>query len=242
MTVGARIRNEGGSLVQVDPGYENLALRTLGTVVTAQLGPAGRQANCGVVTIQLAGCNEPLLAVRCTSAHVGLRKRTQVGNSYTWELITNSPVTSVDYWIFDTTDVAQMAFLMNKGLRIRNPVNNRIIFDSRYKYLRVINMIGLQLGTGQQEASVPQADGFAMALSNPSLSTVVAGGPIGGTNDWLYQIVTSLAGFRTGSGSVSIARIETNFFTTEGVGNPPYPSGTYGSLQARTMSCDIRNY
>jgi len=242
MTIGARIRNEGGSLVQIDPFYENLALRQTASVTTSQLGPSGRQALIGVATIQLSGCNEPLLMVKCDSEYVGLRKRTQNGSTYTWEILASTPVVNIQYWIFDTTNVAQMAFNLNQGLRIRSPDGTKVIFDSRYKYMRILSVISLTLGSGPQSVTTPINTGFAIALSNPSLMTIVAGGSIGGTNNWLLQHITRVAGFRTGNGEVSVAPIETNSFSQSGTGLPPYADGNYGSLQAGALVCDVRNY
>lgn len=229
-------------MVQIDSSYENLALRETASVTTSQLGPSGKQALIGVVTIQRSGCNEPLLMIKCDSAYVGLRKRTQSGNTYTWELLASTPVVSIQYWIFDTTDVAQMAFNTTKGLRIRNPNDNKVVFDSRYKYMRILSQISIDMGTGSQSQPVPISNGFAIALSNPSLSTIVTGGSVGGSARWLYLILTCVAGFRTGNGEVSVQPIETNFFSAEGAGTPPYPSGVYGSLQAGALTCDVRNY
>jgi hypothetical protein len=50
-----------------------------------------------------------------------------------------------------------MAFNLTKGLRIRNPANNRVIFDSRYKYMRIQGMIKANIRTSP--ASFPVAQG-----------------------------------------------------------------------------------
>ncbi|WP_295573795.1 hypothetical protein [uncultured Stenotrophomonas sp.] len=242
MAYGARIRNEGGSLVQIDPLYENLALRDKGSVVTVQLGASGRESFCGIATIQMAGCNEPLIAVKCDGVFVALRKRTKSGTTYTWELITSTPVTTVQYWVFDTTDVAQMAFAIPHGMRVRNPNNGRVVFDSRYKYMRILSMISGTVASIANDYAVPISSGFAVAFSNPSLSTLVAGGPVSDPNRFFYQVQTQLAGFRTGSGVVSTMAIVTRSFTLEGANPPPYPTGVYGSLQARGLCLDVRNY
>ena len=243
MTVGARIRNEGGSLVQIDPFYENLCLREKGVVRTAAFGASGSASNAGVATIQLAGCNEPLLMVRCDGVFVGLRYRNQVGSTYTWQLITSSAVVDVEYWVFDTTDVAQMAFVMSRGLRIRNPNNGRVVFDSRYKYMRILSMINTSIGTGPQTHSVPIQSGFAVGFANASLSTLIAGGPISGGGYYLFQVSVQVAGFMTTSnGEVQSRAIGILSFTNEGQGTPPYGGGTIGSLAASALVCDIRNY
>lgn len=243
MSVGARIRNEGGSLVQIDPLYENLCLREKGVVRTSAFGASGAAANAGVATIQLAGCNEPLLMIRCNGVFVGLRSRNQVGGTYTWQLITSSPVVDVEYWVFDTTDVAQMAFVTTKGLRIRNPNNGRVVFDSRYKYMRILSMINTAVGTGGQPYPVPIASGFAVGFANASLSTIIAGGPISGGSYWLFQVTVQVAGFMTNdNGEVQCRAITINSFTNEGQGTPPYGGGIIGSLSAIALICDIRNY
>jgi hypothetical protein len=238
VAIGARIRNEGGSLVQIDPSYRNLALKATGSVTTAQLGSTGAAANCGVATITVGGCDAPFIAIRCSSAFVSLRKRTQSGSSFTWELITSTPVVTVQYWIFDFTAVAQMAFVTSKGLRIRSPADNSIIFDSRYKYLRALGMTD---PTSTSTPVTPSGRTFAIGLTNPSQSTIVAGGSTT-PGFWMYQIQAALYGFRTDASAVAAQRIVTRSFTTEGPDPPPYPTGTYGPLTSQALIVDITNY
>ncbi|WP_312400866.1 hypothetical protein [Stenotrophomonas indicatrix] len=243
MSIGARIRSEDGSLVQVDPQYENLCLRDKGVVRTEAFGTNGASRNAGVATIQLSGCNEPLLMVRCAGVFVGLRSRDKVGATYSWQLIASSPVVDVEYWVFDTTNVAQMAFVTSKGLRIRNPDDGRVIFDSRYKYMRVLKWINTTMGTGAQSHAIPVASDVAVGFGNASLSTLIAGGPVSGGGYWLYQVTVNVAGFMTTSdGQIQSRLITINSFTNEGQGTPPYGGGIIGSFNASALVCDVSNY
>lgn len=241
MTIGARIRQGDGSLIQIDPSYENLALKALGTVTTTQYASSGAGANAGKATIIAAGCNEPILAFACPDAFVGLRVRSKSGTTVTWEIVTSAPVVNVQYWVFDTTDVAQMAFNLTKGLRIRNPANNRVIFDSRYKYMRIQGMIKANVGTSPSSFPVAQGTGYAIGVSNSGAGVLVSGGPVGGGPYWLNNDLAYVAGFKTLNGSVQLQMIQLALRITDGPSNPP-PTGQFGSFQAVGLVLDLRNY
>ncbi len=241
MAIGARIRQGDGSLIQIDPSYENLALKTLGTVTTVQYGPSGAAANAGKATIVVGGCNEPILTFACADAFVGLRVRSRSGTTVTWEIVTSAPVVNVQYWIFDTTDVAQMAFNLTKGLRIRNPANNRVIFDSRYKYMRIQGMIKANIGTSPASFPVAQGTGYGIGVSNSGAGVLVTGGPVGGGPYWLNNDLAYVAGFKTLNGSVQLQMIQLALRITDGPSNPP-PTGQFGSFQAVGLVLDLRNY
>lgn len=242
MAVGARIRNEGGSLVQIDPSYENLALKAVGSVVTTPFASSGAGAAAGTATIQVGGCNEPLLAVYCDAAFVGLRRREQSGTTYTWEIVASAPGVTVQYWVFDTTDVAQMQFVMSKGLRIRNPSNNRVVFDSRYKYMRLSGMVSVTAGTSEASVPVAQSSGFAIGLADTGNALVIVGGSGPVTPPaWFHQNVAYTVGFKAQAGSVAYRLITLASSTSEGGSNEP-PRGTAGSLSGIALIMDVRNY
>ncbi len=181
--------------------------------------------------------------VRCDGVFIGLRSRNKVGATYSWQLVASSPVVDIEYWVFDTTNVAQMAFVTSKGLRIRNSDDGRVIFDSRYKYMRVLKLINTTMGTGAQSHAIPVASGVAVGFGNASLSTLIAGGPISGGGYWLYQVTVNVAGFMTTSnGQIQSRLITINSFTNEGQGTPPYGGGIIGSFNASALVCDVRNY
>jgi hypothetical protein len=241
MAIGARIRNEGGSLIQIDPSYENLGLKTVGSVNTTQYSGSGAGSLAGKATISVAGCNEPILCVFSGSAYVGVQSRSQSGTSYTWEIVTSSPTVTVNYWIFDTTDVAQMAFISTHGLRIRNAANNRVIFDSRYKYMRILSMINTDASTLDTNYSIPLSSGYAVGLSNTGLYTVIAGGPVN-PPAWQHQNVAYVAGLRCNNdGTVSVKLITLASTITDGPSNEP-PTGLMGSRNLTGLILDMRNY
>lgn len=241
MVIGARIRNEGGSLVQIDPSYENLGLKTVGSVNTTQYASTGVGALAGKATITVSGCNEPILCVFSGSAYVGIQSRSVSGNTYTWNIVTSSPTVTVNYWIFDTTDVAQMAFASTKGLRIRNAANNRVIFDSRYKYMRILSMINADAGTSDVNYNIPISSGYAVGLSNTGLYTVIAGGPVNPPS-WQHNNAAFVAGVRCNNdGTVSVRLIALASTITSGPSNEP-PTGQMGSRNLTALILDMRNY
>lgn len=245
MARGARFMGEGGSLIQIDPGWECLAMKAGPVVVQASSytvpGLGGRVV--GKATIQLGGCNEPILGVFCPGALVGVMSKTQSGSTYQWEIITDVPGASVTYWVFDTTDVAQMQFITTKGLRIRNASNNRVIFDSRYKYLRVLQMVNSLAGTGTADIAVPLSSGYAIGICNTGLYTRVDGGPISGGGAWRTQTVGYVAGVRTNAnGTISVGLITLRSATDEGPGPPYPPTGQMGYNNLTGLVLDMRNY
>lgn len=237
MVAGVRIRQGDGSLIQIDPSWENLAMKTQGSVACP--APSGRSYGQGVITV--GGCNEPILAIRCNGALVGVFSKTQAGNTYTWTIVTSVPGATVEYWVFDTTDVAQMAFNVTTGMRFRNPANGRVLFDSRYKYMRILQMINQNAGTGAVDVAIPLSSGYAVALSNSGFYTTVVGGSTT-PGFWFIQYAGYVAGIRTNTnGTVSVGLILLAQRTEEGQGTPP-PTGLMGSNNLKAQILDMRNY
>ena len=244
MTLGVRIRNADSSLVQIDPLYQNLALKQSGIARTSHFSESPyAPATTGSVTIQSSGCNEPIIIIKCDGVFVGLRSRSQSGTTYTWQLISSVAVVDIQYWIFDTTDVAQMAFNSPFGMRIRSPIDGKIVFDSRYKYMRILSVINTSAGTAEQTYNTPIQSGFGVGFGNASLSTAVAGGPVSGGGGGFFQVEVHVSGFMTtSSGEVKSRLISLISFTNQGTGNPPYTGGIGGSRSAVALVTDIRNY
>jgi hypothetical protein len=245
MVVGARIRNEGGSLVQIDPGWECLAMKigpmTVQTVSFTAPGNGGKTYGRAVITV--GGCNEPILALACAGAFVGVMRKTQSGTTFEWELVTDVVGAVVTYWVFDTTDVAAMQFISTKGLRIRNPANNRVIFDSRYKYMRIVQMVSVTAGTVVTNQPVALTSGYAVGVSTTGLYTMVTGGPVGGGPSWLVNTSGYVVGVRTNSnGTISVTLINLRLSITDGQ-SPPYPqTGLMGDNTLTGLILDMRNY
>lgn len=236
MTIGARIRQGDGSLIQIDPFYENLCLKTNGVVQTTSYFQASS------ATVQVAGCNRPMIAVYCANAFVGVKSVTQSGNTYTWELVSNLVGAVINYWIFDTTDVAQMAFVTTKGLRIRNPNDGRVVFDSRYKYMRVQQFFSVNASVGAG-AGIPGNNSYAVGICNSGLYVAIAGGPVGGGPAWLVTNVAYVAGARCNAdGTVSTTLIQINISTQTGDNPPSPPTGLAGDANFTGMILNMNNY
>ncbi|MCD0280448.1 hypothetical protein JWH04_16180 [Xanthomonas melonis] len=246
MAIGVRIRPEGGNIIQIDDRYENLALKQKGTVTAAGLDPANPTSGRGFATVTVGGGNAPLIAVACSS-FVGLRRRAQSGSTFTFDLVCESANVAIDYYVFDTTDVAQMAFVMSKGVRFRNPATGRVAFDSRYKYMRVIGRIRTAAGTNQQDFQT-QGDGVAIALGHTGASFTIVSGMIGGGGGgpgggWVMDRLGYVAGVRYRPGVASALGINTFYSHEQGTGpSPPAPSGTYGTMQMDCLLLNVRNY
>ncbi|MCS3807791.1 hypothetical protein [Xanthomonas sp. 4461] len=241
MALGVRIRPEGGNIIQIDTRYENLALKQKGTVIAAGANAANPNQGIGFATVTVGGGNSPLIAVTC-AAFVGLRSRSQSGNTFTFELVCETANTAIQYYVFDTTDVAQMAFVMSKGVRFRDPATGRIAFDSRYKYMRVIGRMRTTAGTSQTDYPT-QGDGVAIALGHTGASYTIVSGVIGGGPNWVMDRLAYVAGVRYTPGVASAKGINTYYDHAEGTqGNPPAPSGTYGTMQVDCLLLNVRNY
>lgn len=197
----------------------------------------------GRTTISAAGCNEPILALFCSGAFIGVMSKSQSGTTYSWDIVTNIPGASFTYWIFDTTDVAQIQFITSKGLRIRNSANNRVIFDSRYKYMRIQQIVTSTAGTGSTDVPISMTGNYAVGISNTGLYTIVSGGPVGGGPSWLVNTAGFVTGFRTNTnGTISVMLIRLRLSITDGP-NPPYPpTGIMGDNKLTCMILDMRNY
>lgn len=243
MVAGVRIRPGDGSLIQIDPSWECLALKNQGSLVCASyLTPGQGGKTVGRGTIVVGGCNEPILVVECAGTFVGVMSKSQSGAAFTWTLVTEAPGATVNYWVFDTTDVAQMAFVLTKGMRFRNPANGRVIFDSRYKYLRFLQMINLDAGTADTNVAIPVTSGYGVSICNSGFYTAIVGGPVGGGPFWQNNNTSYVAGVRTnGNGTVTIKLINTINNITDGPSNPP-PTGLMGSRKFIGQIVDLRNY
>ncbi|MBO9859293.1 MULTISPECIES: hypothetical protein [Xanthomonas] len=241
MALGVRIRPEGGNIIQIDTRYENLALKQKGTVTAVGASSGGAAQGIGFATVTVGGGNSPLIAVTCAS-FVGLRNRSQNGSTFTFELVCETANTAIQYYVFDTTDVAQMAFVTSKGVRFRDPATGRIAFDSRYKYMRVIGRMRATAGTAQTDFPT-QADGVAIALGHTGASYTIVSGVIGGGPRWAMDRLAYVAGVRYTPGTASAKGINTYYDHAEGnQGSPPAPPGTFGTMQVDCLLLNVRNY
>ncbi|WP_153066640.1 hypothetical protein [Xanthomonas arboricola] len=241
MVLGVRARPESGNIIQIDERYENLALKQKGTAIAVGAAPANPTAGRGFATVTVGGGNAPLIAVACP-LFVGLRRRAQSGSTFTFDLVCESANVPIDYYVFDTTDVAQMAFVIKNGVRFKNVTTGRVAFDSRYKYMRAIGRIRTTAGTSQTDFPT-QSDGVAIALGHTGASYTIVSGVIGGGPAWVMDRLAYVAGVRYTPGTASAKGINTYYDHAEGTqGNPPAPPGTFGTMQMDCLLLNVRNY
>lgn len=196
----------------------------------------------GKATIQVGGCSEPILAVFCSGVFLGVLSKTQTGSTYQWEIATDVPTVNVTYWVFDTTDVAQMQFITTKGLRIRNPANARVIFDSRYNYLRVLRTINVLAGNGSVDHAIPLTSGYAVGICNTGLYTRVDGGPVGGGQSWMVNGAGYVVDVKTNAnGTVSVMLINARLHISDGQSAPYPPTGRMDYNNLTGLILDMRN-
>ena len=206
MAIGARIRQGDSGLIQIDPEWECLCLKEGPVTISVPAGGSGDPI--GKTTITSTGCNEPIIALACGSSFVGVLSKTQSGTTFTWQIVTRDIGASVTYWIFDTTDVAALQFPVSYGMRIKKESNGRVVFDSRYKYMRILQLASATAGTASSDISISASSQYAVGISNTGLYTIVSGGPVGGGPSWLVNYSGFVTGFRTNSnGTLSIILI-----------------------------------
>jgi hypothetical protein len=120
----------------------------------------------GTQTITLA-CNTPLLAYRGTN-WVTVLEQLNNGDG-TWSLVLGGPPAGASgtYYIFDVVGSGSLRYNTNVGLRIRNPANGAVVYDSRMKYMRVV-----QVRNNAADGHVP-ASPVTTALGVDNLAAIV---------------------------------------------------------------------
>jgi hypothetical protein len=129
MDIGYRTRNTGGG-IQIDQTYRNLCLRAKGSF--APTTPWVTTWRMGSITVT---GNSPVLAWRCNSP-CALVSSTRSGTSITYTFMMAATSGTIEWWLFD--DPAFGVVVGNIGLRIHNPSNGVVVFDSRQKYMRIV--------------------------------------------------------------------------------------------------------
>lgn len=132
---------------------------------------------------------------------------------------------------------------MKTGPLLRNPANARVMFDSRYKYLRVLRMINVLAGTGSVDHAIPLTSGYAVEICNNGLYTRVDGRPVGGGPSWMVNGAGYVVDVKTNAhGTVSVMLINTRLHISDGQSAPYPPTGRMGYNNLTGLILDMRNY
>ncbi|RKP43789.1 hypothetical protein [Pararobbsia silviterrae] len=161
MTYGARIYNANGFL-QITGQFKNLAFRAKGSTVsggTALPGHAFYQAS-----YTFAGSAVSILAFACAAPCAILSCVDNGNGTFTATFAVNGTGVTVQVFVFD--DPAYSTIVGNYGVRVRTDDGSAVAFDSRTRYMRVINFVG------GSEASGTGPDG-GVSYNNSSSSIAV---------------------------------------------------------------------
>jgi hypothetical protein len=129
--IGMRIRNNG-NILQVDGNYQNMEVSAQGTATTS--GSYGGTSEMYADIPIPSGRGNSLLAVYGATAAVYCKK--QDANTFRVFSQASTPATFT-YYLFSTPQAVSGGV----GLKIRNNTTGAVLFNSRYKYLRVLDYL-----------------------------------------------------------------------------------------------------
>lgn len=145
---GLKVNNPSG-IVVIDGTYSNLALRSSGIF---DMTGATSTGSAYQKTFTLTAVT-PVLALSCdSSVKCAVASISQNGTTVT-VVIETQAIGPVSYYLFDNP-VYGAAFNIKYGLIVRNKTTGAVVFDSRLKYMRVLDFIvGSASGSGYPSTS-----------------------------------------------------------------------------------------
>lgn len=176
--IGARITNPAKGTVVIDQNYSNLCLRSFERF---QINGSGQYA-----TIQKA-FTSTVGVVAFAEGNVFVGNISRSGSTCTYTL-TAVPGTWVKAYVFDVSQYGQRYYDNPLGVRIRNPISGQIMFDSRIKYLKLVDFIqgegtaGHSLNRQYPGRNIAAIQGLAFATW--FVAGVSGGGPVFDVNVW----------------------------------------------------------
>lgn len=214
MATGFRIRNANGS-VQIDDSYQNLALRSKGTVVSG-----GNSTGAGWYAASVTLPSTVVVAFRCASACL-LMSQIVNGSTKQVSFRTQGTGITVEWFAFDTADLG-LSYGGSYGLRVRTKTG-AVAFDSRMKYMRIIGQIA---GTSAQNAVGTYTYGAGQApavVQGPlcySSQTVPLTGTGAGSDVKVQYVFFGLSASISGS-AITLANSNTDGFLYEHAAKVP---------------------
>ncbi|USS42745.1 hypothetical protein NFI99_11225 [Burkholderia glumae] len=173
MAVGARIRNNQ-SILQIDERYKNLALWQRGATYAQQVSNYLDPVRF-VAMITVPYHPSALLGYRTVGYACSLwRRLINSDGTVTYQVICETNTVPVEWIVFG--DPALVSPVGHVGLRIKNPADGSVSFDSRLPYMRVI-------GTAQV--------GGVFTSGGPGPGSVLVDQTFSGKDLYLVQNVTA---------------------------------------------------
>ena len=164
MATGLKVYTNGGSVLTIDSSYENLSLYSSGSAQTSAGDPA-TSYGLYTLTLTLPSAAIPQLALRThdPSKYIGMVGCAINGNSYTFLLRTQGGPVAFDWYVFS---IPQFVAQSTVGLKVWRPSDNRLVFDSGMKWMRVAGQV---IGN-PASAQVDPSRTYAIALAAPAMN------------------------------------------------------------------------
>lgn len=141
MSVGIRFRN-ASSIVTIDDTMPNYGLYSKGQLVA---GPAANNSPYSTVSVEIP--INGIIAFQCNGT-AGYFYTTMGSSTKTVFFQVKGAGVVLNYWVFNDTGYA-VDTSVSYGMRVRRRTDGALVFDSRAKYMRVIDFQQGQIQTSQ---------------------------------------------------------------------------------------------
>ncbi len=154
---GLKVKNSSGYLV-IDGEYSNLGVRSSGVL---DMSNAPQITNgCYYKTFTLTA-NNPIVAL--SGGYAAISSMSISGTTMTFMVWANDR-SNLTYYLFDEAMYCAR-FNTNYGLVVKNKTTGLVVYDSRIKYMRVIDIISGSGSTGVITRSYPGVQKIALVQS-----------------------------------------------------------------------------
>ncbi len=166
MATGLKVWTNGGSVLTIDQDYENLSLYSFGSGETSAANPE-MAFGTYTLTFSLPAAAIPQIALRThdPSQYIGIVGVTISGGSYSFLIRTSGGPVAFDWFVFSLPSFIAPT---TRGLKVWRPSDNRLVFDTGMKWMRVAGQIVNGTGQGQLDPTRSYAIAFAGAAMNQS--------------------------------------------------------------------------
>ncbi len=225
---GFKLNRPDGS-VAIDSSYFNLALRQRGSLELSSIPNPGTPGfKSGGMT--LAG-DQPILAYRSSQPVVMFTAKKNGGMlDFSFGGINQNGNISIDWWLFDLPQYA-MQYASGGRMIVRRPTDGATVFDSRNKYLKVMDFVSPESIAAQRRsyAKLP-----AVVMSNYSWGSVSVG-----VNAGNQTMVRAEAFMARADGNDIVYGGET---TSMEIYNSQHPKWAYSGGKPDLLIIDVQDY